>query len=103
MKTLTNFRQVAPACSGNRHCPLAAQTASCSPAGPGQTSPRRPVNPMKTTKPSLMLGCALALVLLTAGCKKADPVRPTPVNTGVHLVDANLVGKWLWTQASDGS
>ena len=44
----------------------------------------------------------LSLVALTS-CKKSSGGSDTNINTGTHVVDARLVGKWQWTSAGDAS
>ena len=49
----------------------------------------------------VIIGC-LALTVFASSCdKKTKPNNG--VDNGPHHVDAQFVGKWLWTKGSDGA
>jgi hypothetical protein len=47
--------------------------------------------------------CFFALLISATSCKKSNSSITTKDDTGKHIVDSRLVGKWMWTQNSDGA
>jgi hypothetical protein len=49
-----------------------------------------------------IIGC-LALTVFTTSCKKDGSNPGNEVNNGNHHIDPQFVGKWMWTEGSDGA
>lgn len=57
-------------------------------------------------KLSLMIVGLFAILIPVTSCEKDNNITPgtgNNGNTGIHKVDPRLVGKWMWTKASDGA
>ena len=49
-----------------------------------------------------IIGC-LALAIFTTSCKKDGNNPDNEVDKGNHHIDPQFVGKWMWTEGSDGA
>jgi hypothetical protein len=64
------------------------------------------VKKIRIEKLTFVILSILALSITATSCKKdvnANPGSENGGSTGIHKVDSKLVGKWMWTEGSDGA